>query len=150
MPNTYTKLLYHIIFSTKRREPLILPLIRDDLYGEIRRIIREQRGETIEIGGMADHIHIVAKLRADPSVAKVVQFIKGGSSSFVNQLDKYKTKFYWQEGYGAFTVSPPALPDVKAYVRNQQEHHRVHSFQDELRRFLKSYEIEYDENYLWD
>jgi REP element-mobilizing transposase RayT len=150
MPTTYTKLLYHIVFSTKRREPLILPIIKEDLYEELRRIIRDQRGEPIEIGGTADHVHVVAKLRSEPSLAKVMQQLKGASSSFVNQLGKYTAKFYWQEGYGAFTVSPGALGDLRAYVRNQVEHHRVHSFQEEFLKFLHEHEIEYDEQYLWD
>jgi REP element-mobilizing transposase RayT len=116
----------------------------------MRRIIREQRGEPIEIGGIADHVHVVAKLRAEPSVAKFVQLLKGGSSSHVNQLEKFKTKFYWQEGYSAFTVSHGSLDHLRAYVRNQEEHHRFHSFEEEYRRILDENGVEYDERYLWD
>lgn len=150
MPNTYTKLLYHIVFSTKRREPLIQTFIQEELYEELRPITRSQHGIPLEVGGMADHVHLVAWLRPDQAVSKVVQHIKGGSSSWLNQQEKYPGKFYWQEGYGAFTVSPPQLAVILEYVQNQAEHHRYHSFQEEYRKFLDQYEIAYDERYIWE
>lgn len=150
MPNTYTRLLYHLVFSTKRREPLILPRFRAPLYDQLRQILHNNGGEALEIGGMPDHVHVVARLMPEPSVAKLMQMLKGGSSAWLNQLEDYPAKFYWQEGYGAFTVSPPQLEGVREYVRNQEEHHRVHSFQEEYRKFLDTYGVEYDERYLWD
>src|SRR5688572_8212844 len=111
MANTYTNLLYHIVFSTKHREPLILPTLRDDLHAYIGGIIRAEGGVLLEIGGMADHVHVVTRLKADPSVAEMIKIFKAKSSKWWNEQPNRPGRFSWQRGYGAFTISPSQLPD---------------------------------------
>jgi putative transposase len=151
MANTYTKLLYHVIFSTKRREPLITDDLRDDLYSYIGGILRGQSGALLEIGGIADHIHLAIRIRPDISVSDIVRLIKSNSSKWVNERPGARQgRFAWQEGYGAFTVSPSQLPGVCRYVQGQEDHHRTKTLQEEFVEFLKRHEIEFDETYLWD
>lgn len=149
MANTYTNLLYHIVFSTKHREPLILPQFRDDLYAYIGGIIRGEGGVLLEIGGMPDHIHAVTKFKTEPSVAEMIKVFKAKSSKWWNEQPNRLGRFSWQVGYGAFTISPSQLPTVIRYVQNQEDHHRAVSFQDEFRALLDKHGIEYDERYLW-
>ena len=150
MANTYTKLLYHMIFSTKHREPLIIPGLRKGLYSYIGGIVRGQKGVLVEIGGMPDHLHLVTRIRPDTSVAEIVRLVKANSSKWVNEQPARGGKFAWQEGYGAFTVSPSQLAGVCNYVQTQEDHHRTKTFQEEYVEFLKRHEIEFDESRLWD
>ena len=150
MASTYTNLLYHIVFSTKNREALIVPRLREELYPYIGGIIRGEGGTLLEIGGMPDHIHVVAKFKADPSVALMIKTFKAKSSKWVNERPGRKGRFAWQTGYGAFTVSASQLAKVRQYVRDQEEHHRVVSFKEEFITLLKKHGVEYDERYLWD
>src|SRR5947209_7705543 len=101
MANTYTKLLYHIIFSTKRREPLITPGLRDDLYSYIGGILRAKKDMLVEIGGMPDHLHLVIRIRPDVSVAEILRLVKANSSKWVNERPKARGRFAWQEEYAA-------------------------------------------------
>ena len=150
MASTYTNLLYHLVFSTKHRIPLITDDLRPELYAYIGGIIRNKRGVMLEIGGMPDHVHIVAKLKADMSVAEATRFIKSNSSKCVNEKPGRRARFEWQTGYGAFTVSESQIEIVRQYVRGQAEHHRKITFQEEFVQLLKQHGIEYDERYLWD
>ncbi len=152
MANTYTKLLYHVIFSTKRREPLITDDLRDDLYSYIGGILRGQAGSLVEIGGIADHVHLVIRIRPDVSVSDIVRLVKSNSSKWVNERPDApgSERFAWQEGYGAFTLSSSQLPGVRKYVQGQEAHHRTKSFQEEFVEFLKRHEVEFNESYLWD
>jgi putative transposase len=150
MANTYTRLLYHMIFSTKHRDPLITAALRDDLYTYIGGIVRGQKGVLVEIGGMPDHLHLVTRIRPDISVAEIVRLVKANSSKWVNEQPAPGRRFAWQEGYGAFTVSPSQLPGVCSYVQTQEDHHRTKTFQEEYVEFLKRHEIEFDESRLWD
>lgn len=150
MASTFTKLLYHIVYSTKHRQPLIVPALRDDLYDYIGGIIRGEGGVLIEIGGIADHVHIVARFKTEPSVAQMIKTIKAKSSKCVNELPGRVDRFSWQVGYGAFTVSASQLPRLIRYVRNQEEHHRTVTFEEEFIVLLKRHKIECDERYWWD
>ncbi len=150
MASTLTNLLYHIVFSTKNREPVITSPIRDDLYAYIGGIIRAEGAVLLEIGGIADHVHLVARLRPEPSVATMVRIIKSKSSKWLNEQPKRPGRFEWQRGYAAFSTSVSQLPNVRMYVRNQEEHHRRRAYQDELRALLDKHGVEYDERYLWD
>jgi putative transposase len=129
MASTFTKLLYHVVFSTKHREPLIRKPLRDDLYAYMGEIIRGEGGTLLEIGGIADHVHLVLLLRTEPSVAEMVKTFKAKSSKWVNaeRMD-FQGRFSWQVGYAAFTVSPSQLPKLIQYVRNQEEHPRAYRF----------------------
>jgi putative transposase len=150
MASTLTNLLYHIIFSTKNREPVITEPIRRDLYAYMGGIIRGEGGTLLEIGGIADHVHLVVRFKSDPSVATMVKIIKSKSSKWLNAQPKRPGRFEWQRGYAAFTVSLSQLDNVRAYVRNQEQHHRRKTFQEELRALLDKHGVEYDERYLWD
>jgi REP element-mobilizing transposase RayT len=126
MAGTYTKLIYHIVFSTKDREPLITPRMREDLYAYLGGIIRGQDGFIQAIGGMADHIHLVVGLKPDVSVSEIVRLVKANSSKWVNEQARASGggRFAWQSGYGAFSVSVSQLKAVCEYVQKQEEHHR--------------------------
>jgi putative transposase len=150
MPSSYTNLLYHLIFATKDRRPLITPSLRAELYPYIGGIIQHERGVLLEIGGMPDHVHLVARFRADVSVADMLRLIKSNSSKWANERRDLTSGFAWQPGYGAFSVSESQLPEVRQYVQRQEEHHRQITFQEEFVAFLKKHGIEYDERYLWD
>jgi putative transposase len=150
MANTYTKLLYHVIFSTKRREPLITDDLRNDLYSYIGGILRGQSGTLLEIGGIADHVHLVIRIRPDVSVSDIVRLVKSNSSKWANERPDARGRFAWQEGYGAFTVSSSQLPEVRSYLQRQEDHHRTKTFQEEFVEFLRRHEIEFNESYLWD
>jgi len=147
---THTHLLYHIVFSTKGREPLISRQAREPLYGYIGGIIREQRGICVEIGGVMDHVHILARLRPSIAVSKMVQDIKGISSKWAKGRLGTTEALYWQEGYGAFTVSPSQTPRVVEYIRGQEAHHGSRSFKEEFVDLLIKHEVDYDPRFLWD
>ncbi len=149
MASTLTNLLYHIVFSTKGRAPLISDDIKEPLYKYMAGIIRNQGGKTIEIGGMPDHVHCLARFPARKSVSEMLRAIKSDSSSWVNQ-EKPSDRFAWQTGYGAFTVSQSQVENVAHYIRTQEEHHRERSFQTEFLNLLKKHDVEFDERYLWD
>jgi REP element-mobilizing transposase RayT len=150
MPSTYSSLLYHVIFSTKQREPLITPAWREELYGYVAGILRGQDGLPLEIGGTPDHLHLVMRIRPDVSVSEIVRLVKANSSKWANERPDGVSRFAWQRGYGAFTVSVSQLGAVRQYVQTQEEHYRHRTFQEEFVEFLKRHEIEFDERYLWD
>jgi putative transposase len=149
MASTLTNLLYHIVFSTKDREPLIRTAFRDELEKYIAGIVRNEGGILLGIGGMPDHLHVVVKFKPDRSIAEMLRLIKANSSKWVNEKHGEPGRFAWQSGYGAFSVSQSQLDGVLAYVGNQEAHHRVRSFQDEYREFLVKHGVEFDEMYLW-
>jgi REP-associated tyrosine transposase len=120
MANTYTNLLIHIVFSTKHREPLIHNALKRELHKYLGGLVRDKNGILLEIGGMADHVHLVVKLRPDTCVSEMVKYIKANSSGWVNDRADQQGSFYWQTGYAAFTVSESQLPAVREYVLNQE------------------------------
>jgi REP element-mobilizing transposase RayT len=150
MPATFSKLLYHLIFSTKSREPLITPELQEELYPYIEGIARGQDASLIEFGGVPDHVHLVIQLRPDRSVSEIVRLIKANSSKWANERPNAQGRFAWQRGYGAFTVSISQLEVVREYVRKQEEHHRTRGFREEFIDFLRRHEIEYDDRDIWD
>jgi REP element-mobilizing transposase RayT len=150
LPQTYTCLHYHLVFSTKHRAPLIAPAIRDRLWQYLGGIVVGEKGIPIQIGGTEDHVHLLVTLRQEPSLADFLRELKTGSSRWVHDTFPAATDFAWQNGYGAFTVSHSMLDVVREYVRNQEEHHKTQSYQDEFRALLRKHGIEFDERYLWD
>jgi putative transposase len=148
MPSTHTSLHYHIVFSTKERRALIDKNWRGRLHAYLGGTIRELNGIPVEIGGVGDHVHLLIGLKPTHSVAEVVREIKIASSKWVHQEIKMFT-FSWQDGYGAFTVSPTGIDGVSKYIANQEEHHRVKTFEEEYREFLLKAGIEFDERFLW-
>ncbi len=147
MASTYLSLHYHLVFGTKNREPLIATSWRYDLHDYLGGIITGLGGFPQGIGGVADHVHILVGLKATHCLAEVLRELKKASSSWVH--DKVgMSSFAWQEGYAAFTVSATARHSVKSYIANQEEHHRVKSFREELVEMLKRAGIEFDPKYL--
>jgi REP element-mobilizing transposase RayT len=143
-------LLFYIIFSTKNREPLITAELRTELYPYIAGILRRQHGPPLEIGGMPDHLHLVIRINPDVSVSEIVRLVKANSSKWANERHAAGQRFAWQRGFGAFTLSFSQLDTVREYVRRQEEHHRVRTFQEEFVEFLKRHELHFDERDLWD
>ena len=150
MGDTFTKLIYHLVFSTKGRVPSITVQIRERLYEYIGGIIRAEGGSLIQIGGMPDHVHLLARLKADVSVAEIVRVVKSNSSRWMHEMPDLDRGFGWQTGYGAFTVSSSQIASVQRYIRTQEKHHARRSFKDELIELLQKHEIEFDERYILD
>ena len=151
MPQSLVQFYAHIVYSTKNRVPhLENPEHRADLYKYMRGIYNNLNTPIVEINGVADHIHVLCRLSSGIEIQKLIAEQKRDSSKYVKTLASDLSTFYWQTGYGAFSVSPSHVPQLCEYIRNQEEHHRRESFQDEFRRLLKKYNIEYDERYVWD
>ena len=149
MAGTFTFLGIHFVFSTKNRLPMIDNTINDRLYTYIGGIIRELGGTLIEINAMPEHIHFYAYMPKTVSVSKFMEIVKANSSKWIHTTFPDKNNFGWQDGYGAFSVSKSSESAVIQYIRNQQNHHRERSFQEEFIDMLNKYGIEYDENYIW-
>lgn len=150
MHNTYTQLLYHIVFATRRREALILDRFDERRHAYIGGIIRNEDGALLAAGGMPDHIHLVVALGTTRAMADVVRTIKSKSALWLNELEEYPGKFYWQRGYSAFSVSKSQLDVVFHYVQNQKEHHAKRDYLDELRLLLGHHGVAFEEQYLMD
>jgi putative transposase len=150
MANTYSSLCYHIIFSTKNRVGFIKPEIENRIWSYIGGIARKHKMTALQIGGVEDHIHALVIAPPAYSPSHIVQYLKGDCSKWIHDEFPALRDFIWQDGYGAFTVSKSNIPEVIEYIKNQREHHRTKSFQEEYLEFLRKHEIDYDERYVWD
>ncbi|MHB9002026.1 MAG: IS200/IS605 family transposase [Thermoanaerobaculia bacterium] len=148
MPSTHTSLICHIVFSTKNRDAWFDPQFRPRLHEYLGGCVRTAGGVALEVGGVADHVHLLVSLRATHRVSDIVRDIKQASSEWIHKETK-RAAFAWQEGYGAFTVGAADVDRVRDYIRGQDAHHRGISFQEEYRKFLEDHAIAYDERYLW-
>jgi len=148
MSQSFTNLLYHLIFSTKDRRPIITLDYQPRLYDYIGGIIREVGGTSLGINGIEDHVHVVTKLRPDKALSDVLRVLKCNASGWMHDLFPSLAEFSWQRGYAAFTVSQSNVEDVRRYVAGQKEHHEKISFRDEFIGFLKENHIEYDERFV--
>src|SRR5687767_10910848 len=148
MADTFTNLLYHLVFSTKNRRPLITEDVRERLYQYMGGIIRGEGGSLVEIGGVPDHVHLLARFKPDVSVSEMIKRIKAKSSQWLNEQPGRSGRFYWQSGYGAFSVSKSRAPAVRTYIQRQPEHHARVSLRDEMASLLEKNGIEFDERYL--
>jgi REP element-mobilizing transposase RayT len=144
------KIYVHLIFSTKERERTLPDEIRPELHAYMGGILKGLGCSAIEINTEPDHAHVLFLLSRTEALSNIVGHLKKSSNDWLREQDPQLAQFFWQAGFGAFSVSQSQIADVRAYIRNQREHHRVRSFQEELRAFLKAYEVEYDERYLWD
>ena len=147
MPSTYLSLHYHIIFSTKDRVPIIEATWRPRLHEYLGGAVKGLGGFPQGVGGTGDHVHLLVGLKSTHCLGDFMRELKKASSTWVHKKIKIP-QFAWQSGYGAFTVSPTVRKDVRQYIANQEEHHRHSSFKDELVRFLKKADVEYDQQYL--
>jgi putative transposase len=150
MPNTYTQIHIQIIFAVKGRQNLIPKNKRAELQKYITGIINKRNQKLLSIFCMPDHTHILVGMKSDVSIADLTRDIKAGSSKFINDKKWVKGKFGWQEGYGAFSYSKSHVDSVIRYILNQEEHHRNKTFKEEYLEFLRKFEIEYDEKYLFE
>ena len=150
MPQSFSCLHTHIIFSTKNRAPFLVPELIKPLYAYIGGIVRQRKCQLIRIGGIQDHVHLLVRQARDISVSDLVGPIKSVSSGWVHDEYPQYQGFAWQQGYAAFSVSLSGLESVGAYIENQEEHHRRKTYKEELIEFLERHEIEYDEKYMWD
>jgi REP element-mobilizing transposase RayT len=150
MAHSFACLHYHIVFSTKGRTSLLAPAWRHRLYDYLGGILRRQQSTLMAANGTDDHVHLLASLHRDLAVSAVVRTLKSNSSRWVHEEFPELRHFAWQQGYGAFSLSYQGLDRVKAYLAQQEAHHRRVSFQEEFLSFLKAHQIPYDERYLWD
>jgi len=148
MSDSYTNLLYHIVFSTKDRRPLITPQYEVRLYDYIGGTIRGLGGISLELNGTEDHVHVLAKLRPDRALSDVLRELKANATGWMHEVFPALNHFSWQRGYGAFTVSQSNVNEVRRYIAHQKEHHAKVSFRDEFIQFLNENGIDYDERYI--
>lgn len=146
----YTKLTYHVIFSTKHRRPLIREELRERLYEYIGGTIRELNGHLIQIGGVEDHLHILTNLTPARAVSDMIRDVKANASRWMNQLPQVKSQFEWQKGYAEFTVSHSNVPSVQAYIQKQRQHHRTTTFEEEYIAFLRRHDVEFKREWLFE
>ena len=149
MANTYTQLHIQFVFAVKFRAALIAQEWKRDLHKYITGIIQANDHKMLQINSMPDHIHIFIGMRPVQSISSLVQNVKAESSKWIKEKEWCNESFAWQEGYGAFSYSKSHVPDVIRYIQNQELHHKKETFLDEYRHFLKAFEIEYDEQYIF-
>jgi len=150
VPQSLVKNLVHLVYSTKNRSRWIPEEVRDDLYDYQAGIFKNWDSPALKIGAVDDHIHALFSLSKNHPLKKVVEEVKKGSSKWMKTDGTKFKRFYWQNGYAAFSVSQSNVEEVIRYIENQEEHHREMTFQDELRILLKKHGVECDERYLWD
>jgi len=150
MAQSLSKVLLHIIFSTKNREPWLDSNVRPRMHAYLATICRDAGADFVLVGGVSDHAHIVTTLARTLSQAQLIEEIKKASSKWVKALDARYGGFFWQRGYAAFSVSPSQLDSVLEYVNKQQEHHRTRTFQEEYRELLRKHGVDFDERFVWD
>lgn len=149
MAQSLSKLYVHIIFHTKYNQDLIGANIEPELYAYIGGIIKANGSFPIKINGTENHIHILATMSKNIALAKFVEEIKRNSSRWIKTKGEQYQDFAWQGGYAGYSVSQSVVEKVERYIDKQKEHHKTVSFQDEYRKFLDEYSVDYDENYLW-
>ena len=147
MSHTYSNHLYHIVFSTKERHPLIKIEFKDELHAYIVSLVIEKGGKIVIINSMPDHVHMLIALPPDVSVSDVLKFVKANSSRWMQQ--RFGVPFAWQKGFGSFTVSKSGVDAVAKYIRDQEIHHRKVDYRDEFISFLKKNEVDFEEEFLW-
>ena len=150
MSHTYTSIYIHCTFSTKRRLPTIRPGLRDRLWAYIGATAAHNGMKALTVGGTADHCHALISIPPTLSVARALQLLKGSSSRWVHDTFVNLGDFGWQEGYGAFSIGVSQVEDTIRYIRNQEEHHRRMSFEEEFERFLRKHGLPYERDQLFD
>ncbi len=149
MPNTYTQLYAHIVFTVQGRQCLLSGEWREELFKYITGIVKNRGQKLLAINGMSDHVHVFIGMSPTIALSDLVRDIKAGSSGFINEKRWVRGKFHWQEGFGAFSHSNSEIDTVIRYIKNQQEHHRKKTFKEEYIDMLKSFSVEYDDRYLF-
>jgi REP element-mobilizing transposase RayT len=150
MAHSYSRLVYHLVFSTKERRPLLKTEVRPRVLAYLGGIVRNLGGEPLANNGVEDHVHMLAKLPGKIAIADAIRDIKANSSKWMHDEGLVSRSFGWQTGYAAFTVSKSGEDAVRRYIADQERHHRKMTFKEELIQLLERHGIEYDERYLWD
>ncbi len=147
MPSTFTSLRYHIVFGTKNRQPFLTPPLLESTHAYLGGCIRTIGGTVLVIGGMPDHVHILAGMKPTHRLSDVLCDIKRASSKWMHE-DMGCPSFHWQDGYAAFAIGRSEVERVRRYITNQAEHHAAKTFEEEYREMLIAYDIDFDERYL--
>ena len=148
--STFTNLLFHVVYSTKYRKPMIEKTWQDELYGYVGGVIRENKGTLLCMGGVEDHVHLLTKFSPTIAISDMLRLIKANSSKMVNDKIKPRIPFEWQSGYGAFSVSESQCEKVRAYILNQEVHHRKRTFEEEFIAMLERHKFTYDLRYVFE
>ncbi len=149
MANTYTQIHIQAVFSVQNWDCVIKRQWRDELYKYLTGIIQNNGHKVLAINGMPDHIHAFFGMKPNQSLSDLLQDIKGDSSKWINQRGFIKSHFSWQEGYGAFSYSKSHVDNVINYIKNQENHHKKQNFIEEYRDFLKKFEIDFNDSYIF-
>jgi REP element-mobilizing transposase RayT len=151
MPQSLVQLYTHQVFSAKQRQPYLRDAeIRTKLHAYLAGACGNLNSPSLIVGGVVDHVHVLCRLSKTISISELIREMKRESSKWVKYESPRLSVFQWQNGYGAFSVSPSHVQDLKRYIANQADHHRTETFQDEFRRLCRKYEMEIDERYVWD
>ena len=151
MAQSLSQIYIHLVFSTKNRAPFLHDrTLRERVHAYLAGTCRNLHSPSLIVGGVEDHVHLLLRLAKDVTVSTLVRELKRESSKWIKCLAPDLATFYWQQGYGAFSISPAHVDPLKKYIAAQEDHHHNETFQDELRRLLKKYGVEYDEHYVWD
>ncbi len=151
MPQSLVQIYVHLVFSTKHRQPFLADNeFRDRTHRYLAGACTGLESPALVVGGVEDHVHILCRLGKTVAVADLIRDLKRESSKWVKVEKPELAEFHWQQGYGAFSISPSHVEALKKYIANQEEHHRKESFQDEFRRLCKKYGLEIDKRYVWD
>lgn len=150
MPQSLSNVMLHLVFSTKNRSRSLRDEWRDPLHRYVSGIMEQHKCQSIITNSVDDHIHMLFGLSRTITIADLVKELKTGTAKWIHRQDSRSSDFAWQRGYGVFSISPSHKDQVIGYIRNQAEHHKVVTFQDELRRLLEIYRVKYDEAYVWD
>ena len=150
MAQSLSSILVHLIFSTKNRQPFISEEIEKELHPYLATIFKRLKSPSLAIGGSFDHTHCLFSLSRTVRIAELVEELKADTSSWIKTKGNEFKGFYWQKGYGAFSIGQSQVPALKRYIARQRIHHQRVPFQSEYRKFLKNYVIDYDERYVWD
>ena len=150
MPQSFARVLIHLVFSTKNRERFLTTDIQSELHPYLAGVLDHIDCPCLRVGGVEDHVHLFFGISRTRTVAEVVEIVKTSSSKWIKTKGSGFAGFHWQSGYGAFSVSQSDAETVIAYVREQAKHHRKMTFQEEYRKLLDRYQVDYDERYVWD
>ncbi|MFT3932397.1 MAG: IS200/IS605 family transposase [Chitinophagaceae bacterium] len=150
MPGTFSQIYIQVVFAVKGRQNLILPGFEEELFKYIAGIVTNKGQKSLAVNGMADHVHVLVGLKPSICIADLVRDIKNNSSNFINKKGVLNNPFNWQEGYGAFSYAESNYGKVIDYIKNQKEHHQKISFREEYVSFLKKFNVQYDEKYLFE
>ena len=150
MPQSLSRILIHLVFSTKNRERVLTSSVRTELHPYLAGTLDNIECPSLQVGGMEDHVHLFFGLSRTRTIADVVEMVKTSSSKWIKTKAAEFVEFHWQSGYSAFSVSQSDADTVVAYIRNQTQHHQKMTFQEEYRRLLERYQVAFDEKYVWD